>query len=76
MAGTAPARDAEVVSSPDSPVADLAAMRRRRKNALTAVAAAPVRHLPAELLEALQGSWGTPEELGLTTQRTLRAVAG
>jgi hypothetical protein len=44
--------------------------------AVAAVAEAPVRHLPAALLDALQGSWGTPEELGLVPQPRLRLVAG
>jgi hypothetical protein len=37
-----------------------------------------LRHLPAALLEALQGSWGSPEELGLAGTREchLRLVAG
>ena len=59
-------------------VVDLEALRVRSESAVAAVAAAPVQHLPAALLEALQGSWGTPEELGLTTPapRRLRLVAG
>jgi hypothetical protein len=42
------------------------------------VAAAPIRFLAAELLEALQGSWGTAEELSLAParERRLRAVGG
>ena len=60
------------------PVVDLEALRLRNERVVTEVAAAPVRHLPAELLEALQGSWGTPEELGLAPAPTprLRLVAG
>jgi hypothetical protein len=78
MAGGSSPRDPEDVTSPDSPVADLAERRLRADLAAASVAAAPVRHLPAELLEALQGSWGTPEELGLTptSTRSLRVVAG
>ena len=59
-------------------VVDLETLRLRNEQVVAQVAAAPVRHLPAELLEALQGSWGTPEELGLTpsTTRHLRLVAG
>jgi hypothetical protein len=59
-------------------VVDLEALRVRSQEALAAVAAAPVQHLPAALLEALQGSWGTPEELGPSAQvpPRLRLVAG
>lgn len=46
-----------------SPTVDLDARRRRAHRAVQTAAAAPVRHLPASLLHALQGSWGTPEEL-------------
>ncbi len=56
-------------------VVDLGAHRRERERLVTTTAAAPVRHVPAELLEALLGSWGTPEELGLgPTRRHLQAV--
>ena len=57
---------------------DLTAFRARHDAVVAAVAAAPVHHLPAALLEALQGAWGTPEELGLTPTRPthLRLVAG
>jgi hypothetical protein len=44
-------------------VVDLAARRAAAEAAVRAVADAPVRHLPAALLDALQGSWGTPQEL-------------
>ena len=47
----------------DDRVVDLATRRAAADEAVRAVAAAPVRHLPAALLDALQGSWGTPEEL-------------
>jgi len=57
-------------------VVHLEALRVRSEAAVAAVAAAPVQHLPAALLEALQGSWGTPEELGLVQERGLRLVAG
>ena len=59
-------------------VVDLEALRLRNEQVVAQVAVAPVRHLPAALLEALQGSWGTPEELGLAApaQRRLRLVAG
>ena len=57
-------------------VADLETLRVRNEAVVQAVAAAPVRHLPAELLDALLGSWGTPEDLGLTPQRRLHVVAG
>jgi hypothetical protein len=55
---------------------DLEAVRLRNEAVVAEVAAAPVRHLPAALLEALEGSWGTPEELGLapTPERHLRVV--
>ncbi|WP_297369705.1 hypothetical protein [Cryobacterium sp.] len=59
-----------------APVADLEALRVRNEDVVTAVSAAPVQHLPAELLDALLGSWGTPEELGLAPQRRLHVVAG
>lgn len=57
---------------------DLEALRLRNEQVVGQVAAAPVRHLPTSLLEALQGSWGTPEELGLAASRhpRLRLVAG
>ena len=55
---------------------DLEALRVRNEVAVAVVAAAPVQHLPAALLEALQGAWGTPEELGLDGERRLRLVAG
>ena len=45
------------------PPADLGARRARSQVAVAAAAAAPVQHLPAALLDALQGSWGTPQEL-------------
>ena len=67
--------------APTNPAAapvELSAVRARHEAAVAAVAAAPVRHLPAALLEALQGSWGLPEELGLVLppERHLRLVAG
>jgi hypothetical protein len=53
-------------SAADDHVVDLATRRAAAEAAVRAVADAPVRHLPAALLDALQGSWGTPEEvLGL-----------
>lgn len=55
---------------------DLEALRLRNEAVVAAVAGAPVRHLPAELLDALLGSWGTPEELGLAPARRLRSVVG
>ncbi len=48
---------------PAADVLDLSLRRRRAARAVQEVADAPVRYLPAALLEALQGSWGTPEEL-------------
>lgn len=64
--------------APDAVVLDLVAFRDRTGQALAALAAAPVRYVPAELLEALQGAWGLPEELGLAPapERHLRVVAG
>jgi hypothetical protein len=59
-----------------SDVIDLHVVRMGGERAMAAAAAAPVRHLPATLLDALQGSWGTPEELGLTRLAHLRVVAG
>jgi hypothetical protein len=57
-------------------VVDLAARRAATGAAVRAAAAAPVRHLPVALLEALQGSWGTPEELrGLRGARVRLASA-
>jgi hypothetical protein len=64
------------VAPPPAPV-DLAAARARRERAVRRAAAAPVLHLTPEFLEALQGSWGTPEELGLAPRRAaLRVVGG
>ena len=59
-------------------VVDLEALRLRNERVVAEVAAAPVQHLPAALLEALQGSWGTPEELRLARVPVprLRLVAG
>jgi len=59
-------------------VVDLAERRGRSQRALAKMVAAPIKHVPLELLEALQGSWGTPEELGLVAppERHLRVVAG
>lgn len=54
---TAPAADA------DDRVVDLGVRRAAAAAAVRAVADAPVRHLPAALLDALQGSWGSPQEL-------------
>ena len=47
----------------DDRVVDLGLRRAAAEAAVRAVADAPVRHLPAALLDALQGSWGTSEEL-------------
>ncbi len=54
---------------------DLETVRVRHEAVVASVAAAPVQHVPAELLDALLGSWGTPEALGLAPQRHLRVVA-
>ena len=57
---------------------DLTAFRARHDSLVADVAADPVQHLPAALVEALQGAWGSPEELGLAPTRPthLRLVAG
>lgn len=56
-----------VPPSPSSPaddrVVELAVRRSAAEAAARATAGAPVRHLPAAVLDALQGSWGTPEEV-------------
>lgn len=57
-------------------VVDLAARRAAAHEAVRAAAAAPVRHITADLLLALQGSWGTPDEvLGRRTPRPVLALA-
>lgn len=45
------------------PPAELSDRRRRVDLAVRTAAQAPVRYLPAALLDALQGSWGTSQEL-------------
>ena len=58
-------------------VIDLHMRRTGGQRVVERVASAPIRHIPAELLDALQGAWGTPEELGLVRrERHLRLVAG
>ena len=60
----------------DDRVVDLAVRRAAAEAAVRAVADAPVRHLPSALLDALQGSWGTPQELlGARTAPVRLAVA-
>lgn len=54
---------------------DLESLRLRNEAVVAAFAGAPVRHLPAELLDALLGSWGSREELGLAAAPRLRLVA-
>ena len=44
--------------SPLPPVVDLSVRRARAERAIADVVAAPVRYVPAALLDALQGSWG------------------
>lgn len=64
-------------TAPD--VVDLHVLRMGGERALAAMAAAPVRHLPVALLDALHGAWGTPEELGLvrlSAEPRLTLVAG
>lgn len=69
-------RVTETLAPPPAPL-DLAAARERRERAVRRAATAPVLHLTPEFLEALQGSWGTPEELGLARRRpALRVVGG
>ena len=64
------------VPAAEDRVVDLATRRAAAEAALRAAADAPVRHLPAALLDALQGSWGTPEELlGVRTVPVRLAVA-
>jgi hypothetical protein len=66
-----------VPSAGTADVVDLHLRRTGGHRVVQAVASAPVRHIPAELLEALHGSWGRPEELGLVRrERHLRLVAG
>ena len=63
-------------TSADDRVVDLGLRRAAAAAALRAVADAPVRHLPAAFLDALQGSWGTPQELlGVRTAPVRLAVA-
>ena len=60
----------------DDRVVDLAVRRAAAEAAVRAVADAPVRHLPAAFLDALQGSWGTPQELlGVRTRPVQLVVA-
>ena len=53
----APPRDETAVPTPDN----LARHRLRTLRAVQQAARAPVQYVPAALLEALQGSWGTPQ---------------
>ena len=65
-----------LLPSTDDRVVDLAARRRAADAAVRAAAEAPVRHLPAAFLDALQGSWGTPDELlGVRTPAPRLVVA-
>ena len=62
--------------APEDRVVDLGTRRAAAAAAVRIVADAPVRHLPAALLDALQGSWGTPQELlGARTAPVRLAVA-
>ncbi len=64
-----------VPTSPaDDRVVALDVRRAAAQAAVRAVAQAPVRHLPAALLDALQGSWGTPDELLGARTRPVRLV--
>ena len=77
IVGMTASRTAAVPSQRSADVVDLHVRRMGGKRVVEAVASAPIRHIPAALLDALQGSWGTPEELGLVrTERHLRLVAG
>ncbi len=62
-------------SACDDRVVSLDVRRAAAAAAVRAVADAPVRHLPAALLDALQGSWGTPDEL-LGTRAPVLRLAG
>ena len=64
-----------LLSATGDRVVDLAARRHAVEAAVRAAAQAPVRHLPAEFLDALQGSWGTPEELRMRHRPVRLAVA-
>ncbi len=60
----------------DDRVVDLGLRRAAAAAAVRAAADAPVRHLPAAFLDALQGSWGTADELlGARTAPVRLAVA-
>ena len=60
----------------DDRVVDLGLRRAAAEAAVRTAADAPVRHLPAAFLDALQGSWGTPQELlGVRTVPVQLAVA-
>jgi hypothetical protein len=61
-------------SACDDRVVSLDVRRAAAAAAVRAVADAPVRHLPAALLDALQGSWGTPDELLGTRTAPARLV--
>ncbi len=61
-------------SARDDRVVDLDLRRAAAEAAVRAVADAPVRHLPAALLDALQGSWGTAAELLGTRTAPARLV--
>jgi hypothetical protein len=70
-------RAAAVPSAGTADVVDLHLRRTGGHRVVQALASAPVRHIPAELLDALHGSWARPEELGLVRrERHLRLVAG
>ena len=57
------------------PSATCTARRARAEQAIADVVAAPVRYVPAALLEALQGSWGEPEEPDAPPHLTHRALS-
>ena len=48
-------------ASADDRVVDLVARRAASEAAVRAIADAPVRYVPDAFLDALQGSWGTPQ---------------
>jgi len=62
-------------SACDDRVVDLQLRRAAAEAAVRVMADAPVRHLPAAFLDALQGSWGTAEEL-LDTRAPVLRLAG
>lgn len=50
----------------DARLLDLRPLLQHQEDVAARLAAEPVRYVPAALLDALQGSWGWPEELPVT----------